>query len=80
MGMSNFRLLGSSPREVIARRPQADVAIPILRSNISQFCHSERSTAESKNLRIISTVKQHFGAKILRRASLVQDDTVLIML
>ena len=31
---------------------------------------------ESKNLRIIWTSKQKFGAKILRFASLTQDDTL----
>ena len=39
-------------------------------------CHSERSaeSTKSKNLRIIISAKQFFGAKILRLPSVAQDD------
>ncbi|MBQ7801016.1 MAG: hypothetical protein IJ375_01685, partial [Oscillospiraceae bacterium] len=38
----------------------------------------ERSVAESKNPRIYSHICGHDSAKILRLASLAQDDTVIV--
>ena len=38
------------------------------------MCHSERSEAESKNLPIYGLLMRNSRAKILRRASLAQDD------
>ena len=41
-----------------------------------QVCHPERSAAESKDLRTITTAWQTFGAQILRLALLAQDDSI----
>ena len=44
---------------------------------MQQVCHSERSAAKSKNLRIYSYICGEIGAKILRLPSVAQDDTLI---
>ena len=44
---------------------------------MQRVCHSERSAAKSKNLRIYSYICSEIGAKILRLPSVAQDDTVI---
>ena len=42
----------------------------------TQTCHPERNEMKSRDLRIIVSAEQFFGAKILRLAALAQDDSI----
>ena len=47
-------------------------------ANHYRICHPERNKVKSRDLRIIVSAEQMFGAKILRFPSVTQDDNIFV--